>query len=363
MANEIGKGWGIKAGFHIQENWGEPAPVAATDQLLLLSEAIQVNNERLIDDSLSGKAGLGGAEQGNLLISGKLGAYLRYHDRMQALIKMAFGTRSNPALVNGNVYKDNFKLADSLEGLYGTLVIDKGVKIFEYSSIKVDTVEMSVNAGERLKVALGIIARSLDRDSLVNGEQQIALLSLLDSANPSGYITAGQLEAYLGASSGPALGQDNLIPVRSFSFKLENKLTDDLVESGIGGYISEPLRGAHRKVSLELVLGKYQADDTTDTWLDAYENGTALKCILRFTGKTIEGAYKHQFVLYFPQLYITKAPRHIEGAGLISAPLSMVATMPDSAVLGMESGDDLLTSDVLEEVRIAVQNRQSSDLI
>lgn len=366
MGEKIGKGWGVKTGFKMQASWGVPVPVGAGNLILIEQETIKPGYSRIEDESLNGRAGIRALDAGNSSFRGKIIAPLRYWNMLQAMIKMAMGTRSLPVQKSGVVYADNFKLADSLEGLCGTLVIDKGVSIWEYDSVKVNVLEISAESslqGERIRVSIDLIARNLNRESEVNTPTQIANLSLLDAQYPAGYLLSSQLKIRMNYASDDALSDLDLISVKKFVLKLDNNLSADLYQFGDGGLISEPLRAEKRKVTLKLQLGFYRTKGNEDLWMDAYERNIPLKADLKFSGSEIIPGYYNQFNIYFPELYIIGAEREVRGAGLILSPLEMVAAMPKTAPAGMTAGCDLLTSDVLEEFRITVQNRQSADLI
>ena len=366
MANEIGKGWGSKTGIKKEAVYGTPAAVGSGDLLWLHSEQLITKYAKLFDDSISGSAGVKAPDAGNTIIKGSLKSYLRYWNKPQMLL-LALGMGAcGTAEVASPVYKTNLKLSSSLEGLFATLAIDKVAKIYEYESIKINDIELKCTVsdiGSRIELTAGLIARDLDRASSVNTSAQIGNLTLSDASYPAGYVLSNQLTAYLAASSGGALGAGNEIKLKGFSLKIENNLCDNLVESGNDGLISQPVRNGHRKVTLRLELGKYQLDGSADTWNDAYMNNTALKCRLSFLGELISGSSYNRFDIYFPCLSITDSQRNVSSTGLIEAPLELIASLPDAAVDGMENGDDLLDSDVLEEMRITLQNRQTASVL
>ena len=365
MGNEIGKGFGAKTGLHKESVYGSPVAVGSGDLLRIISERIAVKCSTLEDRSIHGRAGQGAPDRGNLLIGGPIVSHLRYWNRPQILLLALAMGGCSVAEVASLVYACNLRLTDSLEGLFATLVIDKGARIYEYESIKVNTLDLKClidGEGSRVTLSSEIIARDCNRSSAINTPTEIAALTMIDADYPAGYLLSTGLKAYLGAAEGGPLGEDDEVGLKGFSLKLSNNLAQDLVESG-NSLISEPLRADFRTVSLRLELGKYQLDGSSDTWLDAYMSNTPLKCKLSFTGALITGAYYNQFNLYFPNLRITGAPRNVSGPGLIEAPIDLIATMPTTAVSGMETGDELLDSDVLEEMRITLQNRQSTSIL
>lgn len=363
MANETAKGWHTKAGVKYQDAYGTPVAVGTGNQFRFNDEQIQTVIEQHPDPGIDGRPGYGKPISGLTRISGRMSAYLKYWDAIHALLKGAFGSTSMPQHMGLYAYADNFELDDTLEGMFFTMIFDKQVKIWEYEGVKVDGVEISCAAGGRARISFDLIGHSLNRDSVVNTQVEVNQLTYLDAPNPSGYLVFDHLACLINETDEAALGSGDVVPIRSFSLSIRNGLGRDIYESGNNSLITQPRRESKRSVVLRIELGRYRADGSDDVWLEAYQNSTLLKAKLYFVGPLIGGAFYNQFNLYFPNLTIIEAPRPVTGPGLVPAALTMIATAPDGFTAGMEQDDELLSTDIMEEVRITLMNRQAADLV
>ena len=131
------KGFNTKAAFHNNgaNLWatGTPILVATGHQIYVDSENLVPNAQLIPSNSLTGSPHPSKGDKGDEFHAGALTSEWDY-ETVHRLLAFAMGTAGVPTEVESDVaYKHQLRLADSLEGIYSTLVLaHTGLFVREY---------------------------------------------------------------------------------------------------------------------------------------------------------------------------------------------------------------------------------------
>lgn len=338
----IGKGYEIVAGFKKATTWGTAVACGANDGIRILNEDITTTVEQVSDDSLNSTPYRQANDTGVQRNSGTFQVYGKYHG-LDVLVAMALGQTNGAPVARKSgsgatvqyAYYNSYKLKDSLEGLFGTLAIDKQVAVHEYDSVKIRKLTIEGKAGDRVTFTFEVVGRKFSNDSTTNTSSTMANVT---EPSPRKYIMFGDGKFFMKTQSAGAINGDDQIYPSEFSITIDNKLGDGDVTSLNYPYIDEPVREDFMEVTGTITLPRYEG--TTEE--NAFINGTKMKMKFAFRGSAIgTGPYYYRFDIYMPQVQITDAGRKVAGAGKIGAPIEFVCTRADSAPDGMDGNGNM----------------------
>jgi hypothetical protein len=236
-----------KAGYKVQTAWG--AAWATVDTLIpLVSESLVANYEGLRSEALIGSSAQNESEIGVVKVVGDLVFDLDYNNA-HALLGYALGYGS------GGVYYP----ADPFPSTkFFHLEIDKYTKRWRFQTCAVNSVEISGEASgtKPLQVTMNVVAYDC-----VTSDTAFPSLTL---TTPNRVYFKHLSYARVGDLTGALEAGDN-VRVNKFSVRVENSLQADLIDSGSGTVVAEPIRNDWRKTTLKLGLGRYlSAVDTVE---------------------------------------------------------------------------------------------------
>lgn len=336
----IGKGYEAVAALDKAATWGTAVDVnVAGKGFKILNEGISPAVDYLADDSLCGNRFRQEAVIGRQDFTGSIELWNEYTNiNIFTLIAMAMGRAGTPVTANKQpggerpyAYYGRFQLRDSLEGYFFTLAIDKQVAIHEWDSVKMGSMTISGDAGDRVKLAFDVIARKWNNASAIN-----TTLGSVSIPTPRKYVMFQDGTFRMALQSGTALGVTDQIYPSAFSVTVNNTM-DPTLTSQNDPYVDEPVCSGFGEVTGSLTIPKY----TTKAYEDAFVAGTKMKLDIRFITTTQipaagGGPYYYEWNMYFPQVQITDAPTPVTGAEKITNDLTFMATKADSAPDGMD---------------------------
>ena len=317
-----------KAAFKKAATWSTAVAVADADALLFTNEKITRTREHLPDDS-AGQAFYTGADQGLITCAGDLSAYLRYQS-LETLLAMAMGTAGSPAQQGESAaYLHQLRLADDIDGLFGTMAFYKGISAHEYAGCKVDGFSISGEAGQPLTVGFNLICDDLAVNT-TSGSNTAAAVAALTAPAPGNRVLFRQGQFLINDQSADALDSGDAVTPNRFSLTFRRNLVGDHLAGG-NDKIAEPTCTGFPEISLSLEFATY----TTDTYLTDLGADTRKKMKITFTGSEIESPYNYQFEILLPHLVLTNAEAAVDKAGKIAHPITASCLAAQSAPSGM----------------------------
>lgn len=335
----MSQGIEAKAAFAKAAVWSTATAATAGDTILFLSESIKRSREFLPDDS-AGRAFVADGDQGLVTVGGDLKAYLRYQG-LERLLAMAMGIAGEPTPMGSSAQAHALRLADEVEGLFGTLAVYKGFSVHEAPSVKVDGFTIDGQAGQPLTVTFHLIADDLNINT-TSGANTVASLCALAQPGPGNRVLMRHGSFLINDADDEALDSGDAIRPSRFRLTFKRGLSGDHLAGG-GDLIAEPLPTGFPTATLELDFPTY----SSDTFLSDLGGDIRKKMSIGFTGAEIESGHGYGFSLLMPQLVITNAEAAVDGAGRIAHPISLSLLAAAAAPAGMSGITAPLALDII----------------
>jgi hypothetical protein len=337
----IGKGHLSKAAFKKGSAWNTPVACGAGDGFEFYEESIASNVGLISDTQARASAKVRAGQAGNRLFSGSFRVPARY-EGLEPLIAMIMGTAGAPTTVDTTAKKHVLKMANAVEGLFGTLVFDKLVKIWEYKSAKLTGFTLRVQQaaeGARAEVEFRCVASDLDKASAVNTSGTMA--SVTFPANRD-FLLLSQLVVRLNPQGGGGLASSDAVYLSGFEISVDRPSKEDDVTTKLGNLAEEPTQQDFCGVKGSLTVSKY-ADGTggNDALHDAVLSKAEQKMDIVFTAPTLAGSstqyYQWKLFLNACQFDAGQQPT-MGGPGLMSWSAAFMAHEVLSAPTGFTAG-------------------------
>lgn len=347
----MASGRDIKAAFKKASLWHTAVIAGAGDGILILSESIPAKVPSYWRNEEVGLAFVQSYDQGNLEIVGSCEAYLRYLG-LDVLLAMSIGTAGPPTQPdpagNPSVYQNSYQLADNLSGLFGTMVIDKKVSVWEYRSVKVHGFEISGQAGQPVRITFNLMADNLLRAGDEAPANTVATLANVTYPTTALRVMFQQGKFRMNDQAGAALSDANKIYPSAFSLRYRRPMKGDHV-ADLTRFIQEPTEEGLPEMTLELKYDEY----SSDSGLNDITNNLPKKADILFAGAAISGNYNYELKLTFPHLAPVEARASVTGPGKIAQTVRYDCLATTTAPAGMAG--------VLKPFQINVQNTRSTN--
>jgi len=334
-----------------ESTWG--TGVTVTDLFPYLNESISQEGTFLQNDHMSGRVGREIAQLSTKSVSGAIN-FEPVLDTIagdpygwELILLAAMGTATWDATNSLNKYTLANTLATSL-----TAAINKEVAIWEFTGLKVTSLEISGAFGGSLTAVANVIGkrRYITGDAGITNTTTTVVTNIAPTAKPD-LLDLKDATFRLGAQ-GAALAASDKFAIGSFTLRINNGLSDAQFATceDTGGhtdpvYTLEPARNDYRAIEFEFTIPRY-ADNQTFTW----ESGdTALQADLKFA------VGSKQFNVYMPNVKFMESPQApVSGPGLtaVSGKLTCLVnggtntdmTFTDTAAITNEIGIELKTA-------------------
>lgn len=358
--------------------WGTEITCRTGDLVRILSESIAGGPAYLADDtvhnavSLASQAFRDRGDTGNETWSGTIETYLRYRG-LDSLIAHAFGvTAGAPTNASGAsaAYQQYFRPHNTLETIFGTLCVDKVHNIAEFDSVKINSMTITANTGERVRVSFDVIARDFNNDSTVNTPTSRDLWTDKDTAVNREYIIFEDANVYLDPwttttvtdDTAPTItAVDNVYPT-SFSITLSNNLVGDYTTRN-APLIDEPIRDGFAEVTGSITFPVFGTTEGATLNGESFEDAmlalTDYALQIDFIGSTIVGSYANEFKMFLPSIEFTSSTANLGGPGKIGHTLNFTAHNAPSAVGFLAERQTTF----LYPIWIEIQNRENSNVL
>ena len=327
--------------------WGTPVAAGAADGLLLTGEGLGAGAP---EDLIAEEAGVGfqqTSEAGDVNIEGTLSGFLRYDSALWRLIALGMGSASARQIAAATAYTHTLDFIDSLDGLFGTVAIDKGPEVWEFPGAKVIGFSISGEAGQPVTFEVTTRCDALNRNT-ASGANNNTTIAGVTYRSKALRVLSRHLTFRLNAQSGSALASpaDDL-QITSFTLSVTRPHSADHVAGRQG--IVEPTEDGMPAVTLEFALPEY----TDAAQLDRVVNHTALKADLTFdSGVDAGSGNNYTATVSLPQLILTGGDAAVSGPGKIGHSVSGRCEEAQTAPSGMTG--------ITKPFRIAVTNRHAT---
>jgi hypothetical protein len=302
--------------------WGTAIALVALDGVRYLKEGITKEVDYLPDESLMGIAQERIGDPGNIKVGGDIDIPCCY-EGLEPMLAQPFGTAGAPSVVDTSAKKHVFKINNSVEGIYGTLVIDKGVELHEVTSGKITKITIKGGAGQRTIVTFTVAGYDLINNSAVNTSGAFASVTY---PAPLEWVLGSQLITRINAQGGGALGATDAVYVKDYEITIERPLvTDDYSTKFRGGQIEEPVGDGKVMVYGKISFRKYTDTNAggaaPSTLFAGKMNQTKYKMDWDWLGNTLIGAatQKNEWKLYMPMVVLIGPDTpNVDSSGVIS---------------------------------------------
>lgn len=329
--------------------YGTAATCGANQVLPMVTEDVQGSVEKVHDEAIRNKAGLGAATVVSRQVGGPLALRMTYRG-LEAVLVAALGLcpYTGPTTVAAGVYRHNFipdedlaregwgagdgvlagsgLLAGDQKVRAGTFCVDKSISVWENASVMVRGLTIKGDS-KGVFLDLDLVAREQLRGTLTNPDSSTWTIPG-DDFLP---VLFGDLALWLGDySTTTPLTSGNAVGISSFEIKLDNKLKTEQ-DSTSGLSIAEPGRDGRRQVTVTLRLPRYENDD----FLDALDAGTPKMAMLKFTGSALGSTgYNRALWIWLPRFTLDRAPAPTGGPGLLQMQIDFTAELPPALPSG-----------------------------
>jgi len=214
----------------------------------------------------------------------------------------------------------------------GTFGIEKGgSKPWIFRSCMINSMTISVVAGEAMKLTFEMIPFDLDRDSATNTAS-----TGWDWTHDSPLFQDNEVILFADASyfridslaNAPLAAADNK-SISEFELTINNNLKVDDQDTLATPYRIEPVRSGMREITGRIKVPRYE-DDTYVDWMDA---DTELIANIKFAGSTIATVARY-FEIWLPSIKITSRSLPVGGADALSQDFNFRCFAPAAAVTG-----------------------------
>ena len=352
----IGKGFATIAAFKKATTWGTPVACGAGDGVEFRTEGLKPDAKFIPDESITGRASQLFGDKGNEFHSGDVEMDVRY-EGLDVLFGMALGTAGAPSQVGvDNAYKHVWKIADDKQGLFGTLVFNKQVATWEYTTAKVGGFKMSIKNGERLKCSFPLIPQGLNINTSTGTNNSTTISNITMPSNRD-FALFSQMAVRINAHDGAALASTDLVYPSDFEVELDNSFPTDDVTTRFGYLIDEPIQDGWSMVKGKIGFSKYMNGGlgSNNAFLADMLTKARKKMTVIFTGPAI-GATNFKLSMYFPDLQFESGEANVGGPARIPLTLNFEAHRRTAVPTGFPTG-------YTEAVTLEVINQRSTDAL
>ena len=294
-----------------------PVVVGAGDGLEPTSESISQDAQLIDSEALTGSRSRGAGDRGNELHNGDMELEMKY-EGLDVLLAMVLGTAAAPVQqATDDAYLHEFTVLDTaMEGLFGTLVIDKQLEVWEYPSVKVNSLTISATSGALTTVTANFVESNLNRNTSIGTNNETTVLAITLPANRD-FLLWEQLAIRMNPKTGIALAAADLVYPNEFTVTINNNMVTDDVSTRFGREIEEPCPDNFLEVTGSINFARY--NDENNKFVDALFSKEIQKLDAIWTGPIADGATNFALSILMPSLQIASGDVNIGGPGRVPA--------------------------------------------
>ena len=244
-------------------------------------------------------------------------------------IAALYGTAGAPA--NGgeaNVYLHTFTWANSVEKFF-TYAEERPGHIWEVPSAMPYKASIKPS-GAQIAAGIALRGNTMKDDSAINGANQMDVISYVNRTKFLNF-TEGQF-LMADQSSGALTANNDSVEISDFEVSLERSIDSVHIAGGIN--IAQPVEGDIPNCTLKVTLPR--ASNNNVDYFSSWEDMTAKKAKLTFTGPTAGNNSTYRVSFYFPRLMLNTPP-DVKLEGVIKNELTFSVLEAASTPTGMNS--------------------------
>ncbi len=282
-------------------------PVVPTKQVQVSSEGFKLNLTKKDEGLLTGGRLSGRVTSMGRKIEGSLST-LSKPDDVGLFIASCLGAEATTTLVPSSTgaYLHTFVAADAGANLPSlTFILDRDVKVFEYSGCKIESMSFNASAEDYLKLDCNIVGRDEDTGTLAIG------------------LSPSPLKSFRFAGATVTVGGVSL-EATSIKFDYTNNQDSGLQTTSTGVYYREPEVGARDiKADVEVIYDT-NSDDIRD---DFFITDAVAQLVINFvSGQEVEAGYPYSLKITMPYCQVEDASPTVSGADMLKYNLQLKAT-------------------------------------
>lgn len=293
--------------------------------LYILGDTAPVGVPEYVQDESLGSAWESTGDSGNLDVTGDISADLRY-DSMNAVLALCFGAAAAPVQQSTTLaYNHVLTLTDTLDGLFGTYAVYDGVTVRECPSTKFNGFELSVAAGQPVKLRLMYTAN----DRLVTGQVNTTLAAVTYvPIQPR--VMFDDLIIRINNQSGGALAASDTFYASAFTLTFTRPQVYAHVTNMNPG-VTEGVADGKPSVSLALTEDRYIDVSRITECRTKVPKKVDITCL----GPTASSPYPYRLFFEFPQMLYEDAQYPLTSPGKVIPDLQLRGQRAAAAPTGM----------------------------
>lgn len=350
------KGYNASAAFKKAVTWGVPVLAGAGDGIEIVSEGLTPDSQFIPDESLTGKATQLFGDKGNEFHSGDVPMDLKY-EGCENLLAQAMGIAGVPTQQGATTaYKHILKIADNNEGIFGTLVLNKVFRVWEYTTAKVGGFTINITNGQRARMTVPFIPQGLNLNAGAGTNNTSTIGSITLPTNRD-FLLFSQMKVLINNHDGIGLaaGTDDVY-ISEFEVEFNRNYETDDVTTKYGYLIDEPVGDSWVTVMGMLGFSKYNNNPGgNDTLILDLLSKQRKKMQVTFLATALAGAgFPFRVDMYFPDVQFESGDANVGGPGRVPANLNFRASRRTSIPTGFPAG-------YTEAVTIEVTNMRTTN--
>lgn len=345
--------------------WRTAVAVGAGDGVYIVSESFGDKAPKMLDDDSLGQYDVSEVYRMSEALTGSsFEAYARFQG-LDVALALVLGTAGTPTDEGSSVYSNVYYPANNIDDLFATIVMKKANTtegIWEIPSAKLHGFNLSAKIGELSKYVFNFAGNKIETDATARVNNSTTLAAVTYPTTAAGQTKSimrmdSNFAIWMNAQSGVALSSSDAIYPLGFEL-VYNRPMDEPYSAG-NFTMDEPQQDGFAEATLTLNFDKYNLD----TFMQAIEDETDMKCLIKFVGGeagTTGSGSNFFHHIYMPSIKIMTGAAPVSGPGKVGHTVTCRLMAASSAPLGMTSSD-AVGIDVTTPLAIHVQNERNSD--
>jgi Phage tail tube protein len=339
--------------------WNTAVSVNAANRGLLVNNWTIGNGlgPLIYSESLTGSGGRANALRGLNKLTGDVASELRYTG-LEHVLAMILGTGGVPTLVETTAQRHVLNLANNVDGLYDTVVVQKvgptaapALPLWEYPSVKWAGFTMTLPADGLATLTLNAIASSCKP---LTGQVNTSLAAVTYRTKTHNAFGT-HIKFRANASSGIALADADRFYPSSITFTFNRNMDSAFVEDGTGVQ-PEPYYTTFFDATLTIAFPVYGVANlqANNTFLQNAFNEVPMKLDITLTSPQLAGATApYSILIEAPFVVIGNVQMPVNDAGVIPQDVEMAMLAATAAPTGMTG--------LTQHFRITIVSQLASD--
>lgn len=328
--------FGFKQDAPAPGTYRTPVLVGAGDGIEPTSESISQDAGFIESEALTGSRSRSAGDRGNELHNGDMEFEMKY-EGLETILAMALGTAAAPVQQGADdAYLHEFTILDTdLEGLFGTLVIDKQLEVWEYPSCKIGSITIAASSGSLTTLTATFVCSNLNRNtsSGTNNESTVASITVPTNRD---FLLFEHLAIRMNAQSGAALAGADLVYPAEFSITMDSAHVTDDVTTRYGREIDEPVPDNFLNVTASINFSRWNEEN--NKFVDALFSKEIQKMDAIWTGPLADGSTNFSFGIFLPSVQVASGDVNISGPGRAPANFELSCSKALALPTGFPTG-------------------------